>query len=182
MRTRSTSRRAQASSTFSRIARGGGSIAILAVAATAAAAPAAGTDPRLILDTAFGSQVVRATAGSYCLRTPRPDGTAQGLCADSIYPLRTRGSLTLAGGGALRLVFGGRPTSVHLKLLRSRNPADASAVIETRLAPVHGNRHRYRLRLPRRLPCAVIADVFVRYADGDADFWTALRTPHCVRR
>lgn len=154
-------------------------LATVAIALVAATAPAAGTDPRLRLDVALGDQAIRATSGSYCLQTPLPGGVSSGVCADSAYPLKTRGRLTLKAGGTLRLTFGGRPTSVRLRMLRGTD-LQSTVVLKRILVPYRGDRRRYRLRLPQRLRCARIADVFVRYADGDADFWAAVRAPRCT--
>ena len=148
----------------------------LILGALATTAPAAGDDPRLRLHVAGAGKVAQATPGSYCLS----DGQ-QAICSDAAYPLRTTGRTSLVGGRTRRVRSGAVPKQVHLRLLANRRLSDR-AVFEADLTPLDRDPRRFVLRLPKRLRCARIADVFVRYPDGDADFWAAVTVPGCSGR
>jgi hypothetical protein len=151
-------------------------LTILICGAILMAARALADDARLVLHVAGAGKVVQATPGSYCL-------TSEGkpVCANGAYPLQTAGRTILRPGRTLRIRSAMAPASVHLRLLAHRRLSDP-AVLEADLAPLNGDPRRFLLRLPKRIPCARIADVFVRYPDGDADFWAAVVVPGCGKK
>lgn len=155
-------------------------VAVLVVGVTAVEASAATSDPRLDLNVAFGRQVVHATPGSSCLSGRSGGRGRDGRCVDAKYPLRTSGQLVLAARKQLRMRAGAPVVEAEVRLLAQGYASDP-AVFEAKAVRQARDPRRFRLTLPRRLPCATIADVVVRYADGVANFWAAVKTPRCVR-
>jgi hypothetical protein len=158
-------------------------LAVLVAGAGAAGASAAAGEPRLELNLAFGRQVVHATPGSSCLDGRRAAAAGRGRggrCVDARYPLPTAGELVLAPRKQLRMRAGAPVVEAEVRLLAEGYASDPPAFEATAVRQAR-DRRRFRIALPRRLPCARIADVVVRYADGVANFWAAVKTPRCVR-
>lgn len=157
-------------------------LAVVVAGAGAAGASAATGDPRLELNLAFGRQVVHATPGSSCLdgRGATAGGRGRaGRCVDAKYPLRTQGELVLAPRKQLRMRAGAPVVAAEVRLLAEGYASDPP-VFEATATRNARDRRRFRVVLPRRLPCARVADVVVRYPSGVANFWAAVRTPRCV--
>jgi hypothetical protein len=155
-------------------------LAVLVAGVGAVGAAAATSDPRLELNVAFGRQLVHATPSSSCLSGRQGGRGRDGRCSDAKYPLRTAGRLVLAPRKQLRMRTGAPASEVEVRLLAEGYASDPPVFERTAVRQAR-DPQRFRLSLPRRLPCAAIADVVVRYPGGVVSFWAAVKTPRCVR-
>jgi hypothetical protein len=160
-------------------------VALSVVPAAALAASDQGSlAPRPALVSAHGL-TVRSTVGSFCVNGRSRRGASVGMCADSAYPLPTRGRLPVSGGDRVALRF-------------RHNPRIQDRIGSVVVTPVHASRHsapddpllhpvsamqngahpsHWHVRLPAGLGNANTLDISVRYSHhhGDADFWAGIR-------
>jgi hypothetical protein len=114
----------------------------------------------------------KATLGTFC----EAHGN-HGVCADAGYPLETRGRLPVHPRGHVGLRTSAPAERVSVSFVRVRDDGHFRFVGPTKRARMHDDTgRRWRLRLPRDLPRrANILDAFIRYPDGDGDFWAGIR-------
>lgn len=114
----------------------------------------------------------KATLGSFC----EAHGN-HGVCATAAYPLETRGRLPVHPRGHVGLRTSARATRVTVSFYRVTDDDRVRSVGSSKRARMHDDTgRRWRLRLPRDLPRrANILDAFIRYPDGDGDFWAGIR-------
>jgi hypothetical protein len=115
-------------------------------------------------------EAVNATLGSSCWTE---DG--HGFCSDAIYPLRTHGKLPVAGGDLVRIRTAEPARRVTVELVQARGNDFRSLKSLGRARRSGDSRKKWRIRLPQSLGDATILDVFVRYPQGDGDFWAGLK-------
>jgi hypothetical protein len=146
------------------------------LAAVVAVSAAAGEGARLEIDA--GGKTVKATAGLRCVQVAEDDGTPHGECSAAKYPLATRGRLPLRPGGTVVLRFVSAPGQVKWRLLREARE-DSKTVLSGLAARRPGTKATYVVRLPSRVPCARILDVYATYGAGagktDQDWWAGAK-------
>jgi hypothetical protein len=139
-------------------------VAATLLAAVATAVSARDRHPQHDLTATSHHRTIQATLGSAC--TP----TRQGMvCADSVYPLKTKRRLPVHGHARIRLVFRAEPQEIYPELRDRRS----RSIHE--LTPRGGGKE-WRVRLPAPLPRGMDRlGVFVGYRRGSADFEIDLR-------
>ena len=147
----------------------GALLAAVALAATAAAHIS--RDERRLTVSSHGL-FEKATLGSFC----EAHGD-HGVCADAAYPLETRGRLPVHPRGHVGLRTSAPATRVSVSFVRVREDGRFRHVGPSKRARKHDDTgRRWRLRLPRDLPPrANVLDAFIRYPDGDGDFWAGIK-------
>lgn len=152
-------------------------LAVLLTGGTAAAAPA--------LNVESGRTKARASAGVTCIQIAEEDGTPRGECSGRPYPLKTKGSITLQRGGKVQLRFAKAPGSVKWRLLR-KGEASPKTLLSGDANRAPSDRKRFVIKLPRRIPCGRVIDIYGVYGQGasrsDQVWWVAVRSPGCKER
>ena len=152
--------------------------------AFAAASPAAAAP---VLQVGADGREIRATPGVACVQVAEEDGTPRGRCKGKQYPLRTRGRLRLGPGERIVLRFSRAPSSVKWRLLR-RSAARPETAVGGAAARSRKRRRHFVVRLPHRVPCARVLDVYATYGRGhgrrDQVWWAGVHVlrPACRRR
>ncbi len=161
--------------------RGRSALAVAAAALVAAALTATAiadhrhNDRKLTV--ASHGLYTKATLGTNCDTESDHEGGAVTRCSDAVYPLETRGRLPVHPRGHVGLRTSARATRVTVSFFRVTDDDRVRSVGSSRRARMHDDTgRRWRLRLPRDLPRrANILDAFIRYPDGDGDFWAGIR-------
>lgn len=151
-------------------------LAYAVLGGTAVAAP--------VMHAESGRERARATPGVACVQIAEEDGTPRGECSGRRYPLETRGTVTLKRGGRVDLVFSKGPSSVKWRILR-RGEANPTTVLSGEANRAPGDHRRFIVKLPRRIPCGRVMDVYGVYGRGDDKtdqvWWVGVRSPGCPK-
>lgn len=147
--------------------------AVAAGQAAHVADAAAPDDPRRLIVRSLGREAA-ATIGANCF--PNPDGTG-GTCVEAVYPLKTSGAVRIRPAGQVTLLTGAPATEVWWRLSRRSRSSGREAQVAYGPTVARGSTgRRWVASMPRPLRrSATILGVFVRYANGYADFEARVR-------